>query len=850
MQKSIPKQATCVRNLSSWADLKPEYKFDSPKFSPNELLSNLSLLSPKMNALIKKIEELDANDIKNENKLYKHIIYSDVAGVYGAKMVASVLIANGYKMVYDNKNKINDSELSNKTFALLTMSTVYQKPLPVGLKKKVLHTLNQRPNNINGDDIRFLIIDSGFKEGIDVFDVKYIHLLEPLVTKAEQTQVIGRGTRYCGQKGLEFKPDIGWPLNVYRYNIKYDDNTDLHELYLQKCNNNISSLNFMADIEDLLITSACDLRLTANIHNYEARNNRFFNLIKPIFKKTYNINKDKIVGNVKGKIFTNVDKIKCEMRCKGKLETAHTGMLLVGAIYTNKKELINILYDKFPKPKLCQFIDKLPSYCNILNLLWSNPEGFFKIYGKDFNKTYDELKKSYSIHEKNISIIDDYIKNHKTLKNNALIENLYKAVPPKIKLPYVELQEYIDNHFSSYKWPEMEKKNMCIEVKKEDDNVQQNNIISFTNTQKFVKDFMTPQSPYNGMFLYHSVGSGKTCTAIATATSTFDKQGYTILWVTRHTLKQDIWKNMFDSVCNIIIQEKISNGEHIPSSMADKMKMLGNNWMQPISYKQFTNMIAGKNKLYDEMVKRNGKEDPFQKTFIIIDEIHKIYSNTLNHLEKPNPILLKNMVHHSYDMKKINKDHIPLKLLLMSATPITEDNMSVIKILNLLLDKTDNFPEIFEDFRLQYCNDNGLFTDNGAINFMNKVSGLVSYIDRTNDISHFAYPIITDITLKPLSFDNNKDIEIIQKQIIDKQDELNKLVNNKIKMSKNEKQLYTNKVKELKQQIKQNMKDIKNLTLVEQKNNYKEYINSCFVKYKNSVQKTKSNTPKKSYISA
>jgi hypothetical protein len=83
--------------------------------------------------------------------------------------------------------------------------------------------MNERPANINGANMRIIILDSGYKEGLDVFDVKYMHILEPLVTKAEYTQVIGRGTRYCGQSGLPFVPDVGWPLNIYRYNLKYDN---------------------------------------------------------------------------------------------------------------------------------------------------------------------------------------------------------------------------------------------------------------------------------------------------------------------------------------------------------------------------------------------------------------------------------------------------------------------------------------------------------------------------------------------------------------------------------------------------------------------------------------------------
>jgi hypothetical protein len=80
--------------------------------------------------------------------------------------------------------------------------------------------------------------------------------------------------------------------------------------------------------------------------------------------------------------------------------------------------------------------------------------------------------------------------------------------------------------------------------------------VTFSNTQNFVQKFLTPQSPYKGMLLFHSVGSGKTCTAIATATNTFDREGYKILWVTRHTLKEDIWKNMFDKIAKWLFEKQ------------------------------------------------------------------------------------------------------------------------------------------------------------------------------------------------------------------------------------------------------------------------------------------------------
>jgi predicted AAA+ superfamily ATPase len=78
---------------------------------------------------------------------------------------------------------------------------------------------------------------------------------------------------------------------------------------------------------------------------------------------------------------------------------------------------------------------------------------------------------------------------------------------------------------------------------------------------------------------------------------------------------------MFDNICNVIIQDRLNNGEILPATRAKRMEFLGNNWLQPISYKQFTNLIKGKNKYYKEMVDLTGKEDPFRKTLIIIDEI-------------------------------------------------------------------------------------------------------------------------------------------------------------------------------------------------------------------------------------
>ena len=868
-------EALCIRNTGTWANVKPEHKFDSAKFKPDIVLKDLPDLSPKIYNMIQRINELDAKDMANDNKYYKHIIYSDVSGVYGAKMVASSLIANKFSLVYSNKFAIKpDIPDKDRTFGLLTTSTVYQKPLTVGLKKKMMTLMNERPANINGKNMRIIVLDSGYKEGLDVFDVKYMHILEPLETKAEYTQVVGRGTRYCGQSGLPFVPNVGWALNIFRYNIKYDNDNTVHDLYIKHSNKNISAFNFIADIESIIIASAVDTPLTENLHLLSEKNNRFYdymmakNNIKLVEKPK---RKDliEVVNNIRGKIYTNDNSIDCKKKCKGPLEDfpSANALLIIAAVFTIDKvgdgddirmkkgtkklyrgeetnkvqnyikdgDLLKYLNERFPKPLLCNIIDKNQNFCNAINKLWMNPIPFLKLYGDKIIENLNYYKKVNAITDKNFA---DALKFIYEYKSQIIVKKpTFEPVPPKTKMTNFELYKYVEKHYAPYKWAYVDIVNKCVaEVPVVADAVADDsvpapvapvapvvpakayNIVTFSNTQNFVQKFLTPQSPYKGMLLFHSVGSGKTCTAIATATNTFAREGYTILWVTRHTLKEDIWKNMFDNICNVIIQERLNNGEILPSTRAKRMEFLGKNWLQPISYKQFTNLIKGKNKYYKEMVDLNGKEDPFRKTLIIIDEIHKIYSSSLSALEKPNPEVLQTMVQNSY--KASGKDS--LKMLLMTATPITDDHMSCVKILNLLLENFERFPEEFDRFKTMFCNENGLFTEKGSQEFMNRITGLVSYIDRANDRSQFAYPVIRDVLLDiEKTRVSNTGLNEIKLKIQDYEDRLN---NKEVKLTKDE-------TKELKKELATMKKEQKNA--VKDKDTPKnviDFINGCFIK--------------------
>ena len=619
----------CIKNISNYSKITTNLLLDNKGFSPKLLKINLDIESPKLKALMDNIEALDKSDMKKHGKLFKHIIYTNnSSSSYGIKIIASTFAAYNYNLAIEpqvgNKFKVKDDEIlketENNNFTLLISKSLFGKTMNSKTVKDIMLKFNSRPDNTNGNLIRFLLLDQGYKEGIDVFDVKYIHLFEPLVNSSDEKQAIGRGTRFCGQKGLEFNPHFGWQLYVFRYEInipetllkensKLLDAKNMTELFI-KYDNSISldKLIFSSELEKISIESAIDYNLNLKLHGYIHQ---------------------------------------------GKAKSSS------GGSNSPPYETALVLYD-----------DNITRYPrNILN--YSDMKKFI-------NKKFSELS-------------------HKDI----VIENLCEE--KKGGNPYT--------------------------------------LVSYTNTQELIRNYFTPESAYKGMLLYHSVGSGKTCTGIATASSSFEKQGYTILWVTRHTLKSDIWKNMYSQVCSVDIKERLESGKlKLPKKMTGPMKYVSKSWIEPISYKQFSNMLLKGNRFYSQMVARNGEEDPLRKTLIIIDEAHKIYSPETAAAEKPNTVILEEMINNSYKVSKENS----VKLLLMTATPYTSEAIEMIKLLNLI--REDKLPDNYEEFKGKFLNDNGEIKNKDT--FKDLLSGYISYLNKSKDIRFFSYPMIKDINVK------------------------------------------------------------------------------------------------------
>ena len=234
---------TCMRQTENWSKILPQHKLDNRNFNPDEVKLAIHNASPKLEQLFRIIDQVDENDMRTHGQFFKHFIFSDIKEEgYGAKILASAFIANGYKNLITARSVPGQKALKltllptgtdgrNKAFGLLSSSTIFNSEFNQRFKKEVLTLYNKRPENIQGEEMRFIILDSGFKEGIDLFDVKYVHIFEPSMTVADLKQTIGRATRTCGQKGLNFEPNVGWPLFVYNYYIAIpEDMKDSYEV--------------------------------------------------------------------------------------------------------------------------------------------------------------------------------------------------------------------------------------------------------------------------------------------------------------------------------------------------------------------------------------------------------------------------------------------------------------------------------------------------------------------------------------------------------------------------------------------------------------------------------------------
>ncbi len=115
-------------------------------------------------------------------------VYSNFKEYGGIKSFARVLEHQGYK------NYINYGE-GRKRFA------IWSGDESMHTREEIKQVFNLG-DNYNGSKLRVLAITPSGKEGLSLYNVNQIHILEPYWNQSRLRQIIGRGIRYCSHKDL------------------------------------------------------------------------------------------------------------------------------------------------------------------------------------------------------------------------------------------------------------------------------------------------------------------------------------------------------------------------------------------------------------------------------------------------------------------------------------------------------------------------------------------------------------------------------------------------------------------------------------------------------------------------
>ena len=231
----------------------------------------------------------------------------------------------------------------------------------------------------------------------------------------------------------------------------------------------------------------------------------------------------------------------------------------------------------------------------------------------------------------------------------------------------------------------------------------------FQIPQKFLAEYINPQTPYRGILVYHRIGAGKTCTAIKISEKFI---GLRKIYVVLPAALKGNFRSELRSLCTgntfMTKDERMELSQLHPAS--DEYKNIIKKTDERID-KHY--VILSYNKFIDSLSK---KEISIKNSLLIIDEIHNMVSES--------------GLYYRVLYDALNGDVGDLRTVIMSATPIYDKPVELALTMNLLIDnKLPTGNEFINTFIEEIDGPNGSI-DHRAINLdiiSDRIKGYVSY---------------------------------------------------------------------------------------------------------------------------
>lgn len=290
--------------------------------------------------------------------------------------------------------------------------------------------------------------------------------------------------------------------------------------------------------------------------------------------------------------------------------------------------------------------------------------------------------------------------------------------------------------------------------------------------QNFVSNFLSPQTPYNGLLLFAGVGVGKTASAISVAEKYYETYKKRVLIILSGNIKENFKKQIFDITKYDIISgtSTLVTGTKYPDMIFDKEllskdviekrinKILKERY-QFMGYKELV-ILLQKIEARVEEIERNPEKRParvqekirelFSNRLIIIDEAHNLRmpSETGKKQMSTAFLGLLNQVENT-------------KLMLMTATPMFNESREIIWLLNLLL-TNDKQPTIKAS---NLFDASGKLTTDGAKRLKQIASRYISFMRGENPFS-FPFRLYPSINNDPLVIKKFPSKDLLTKKAI------------------------------------------------------------------------------------
>ena len=397
--------------------------------------------------------------------------------------------------------------------------------------------------------------------------------------------------------------------------------------------------------------------------------------------------------------------------------------------------------------------------------------------------TEENIEQVYQDNFKKIDLDDnDYNKFLMKKENlNASVisqnENSYTALYPSLDDPdfnikLAEKKEFNENKYDGTLYDIEEQATKLCEAEFE-----------LSPHQIFVRNFLSFQTPYNSLLLYHGLGTGKTCSAITVAEEmrTYLNQlgiNQRIIVVASPNVQENFKLQLFDErklklvdglwnlkACTGNKYLKEINPMNMKGLSKDKVirqihRIIKTSYLF-VGYTEFANYIQKKSQVEED--------DPVLKKEIMIKKLKQHFNNRLVIIDEVHNIRIsdeKQDKRVANELFKLVKYVDNLRLLFLSATPMYNSYKEIIWLLNVmnLNDKrsTIELEDVFDKDGNFLIDGNG--NNIGEELLRRKATGYVSFIRGENPYT-FPYRIFPSLFAKDHTF---KELTYPRKQINNK----------------------------------------------------------------------------------